>query len=81
MAKFNRGQVVKYKGRPYVYFSTSKFLKDKHMIAAVDPKSNKVLTTRLKGSEIVLHEKQDIINEHDIAYILSAEHEALARNF
>lgn len=81
MAKFNRGQVVKYKGRAYMYFGTSMYLKDKHMIATVDPKTNKVATTRLKGNDFKLHDDQSAINAHDISFMLLPEHEALARNF
>lgn len=81
MAKFNRGQVVKYKGRPYMYFGTSAYLKDKHMVSIVDPKSNKVVTTRLKGNDFKLHDDQSAINSRDIEYMLLPEHEFLARNF
>lgn len=81
MANFDRGQIVKYKGKPYVYFAKSMFLKDKHMIAQTDPKSNKLITTRVKSNEITLHEDQDIVNAHDVQYILGIEHEGLARHF
>ena len=81
MANFDRGQVVKYKGRPYVYFAKSMFIGNKHMVATTDPKTNKVITTRLKTGEFTLHENQDIINQHDVAYIMCVEHEHLARNF
>jgi hypothetical protein len=81
MVSFNRGDVVKYKGRAYVYFAASMFIKNKHMLATLDPKTNKVVTTRVKTGEFTMHENKDAINQHDVEFILYPEHEVLARNF
>lgn len=80
MANFNRGDIVKYKGRPYVYFTASMFIKNKHMIATFD-KHNKVVVTRVKTGEFTMHENKNVMNEHDVEYILLPEHEHFAKNF
>lgn len=80
MTNYNRGDIVKYKGRPYVYFAASMFIKNKHMIATVS-KDNRVTVTRVKTNEFTKHDNTNAINSHDVEFILLPEHEHHAKNF
>ena len=81
MASFERGQIVKYKGRPYVYFAKSMFIADKHMVAVHDPKCDKVRVTKVRARDIALHEQQNIIDSDLIKKVLATENEYLASQF